>query len=98
MTSAGREPGMPRGGSVRTARAFDSCDVINPGPASSAMPQVGEPLFPRVHAAATSNSRGSSRFVACMGANVTLMRPNRGHRNRTDWRERLRHQVIDVIE
>src|SRR6266487_4765005 len=65
ITRAGSESGMPRGGSVSTMRAFCSCDVISDGPASIARPQVGEPLLPRLHAAAPSNIRrdDTDRFM-----------------------------------
>src|SRR2546425_2252471 len=39
ITRAGRESGIPRGGSVSTARAFASCEVISDGPASTPRPQ-----------------------------------------------------------
>ena len=54
-----------------TKSAFQSgisWDVIIAGPASNAMPQVGDPPVPRPHAttASSSSGRGTSRFVDCM--------------------------------
>src|ERR1700752_1331406 len=67
--SVGSESGRPRGGSVTTIRAFESCEVIRAGPAIAAMPQVGEPLVPPLQAllsraAVTMNHNRPERTIA----------------------------------
>src|SRR5688572_10943351 len=95
IESAGSESGRPRGGSVRTARAFVRWDVISDGPAMAAMPQVGEPLFPRPQAARTSTNGKSLRCIAC---NLTLIGPNARDGDRSNGRQGLRYEVVDVVQ